>query len=259
MDVNCSGTHNCYDPSGSYGVLSTSNTAFQPAYGTATGWDFATGIGTPNVSNLVAAWPRSESADFTLSVAPASLAITQGTSGTYAVTISSIDGFSGGVTLAASGVPDGVTTGFSINPATSSSVLTLIVSDTASPGPATITITGTSGSLTHSAVVTLTVIALTPDFSLSASPANASVPRRHHGTSTITVNPLNGFTGTVNLTATGAPRDTILVFSPTSTTSSSVLTITSKGLVGLGTYTLTVTGTSGSLTHTTTINLTIEW
>ncbi|MBV9758970.1 MAG: S8/S53 family peptidase [Acidobacteriaceae bacterium] len=53
MDVPCTGTHNCYKPSGTYGVLSTSNSAYQKAYGTATGWDFATGIGTVNVNNLV--------------------------------------------------------------------------------------------------------------------------------------------------------------------------------------------------------------
>ncbi len=53
MDVNCSGTHNCYKPSGTYGVLSTSNSSYSKAYGTGTGWDFATGIGTVNVYNLV--------------------------------------------------------------------------------------------------------------------------------------------------------------------------------------------------------------
>jgi hypothetical protein len=57
MDVNCSGAHSCYRPSGTYGVLSTSTTAYKPAYGTATGWDFATGIGSVNVANLVSAWP----------------------------------------------------------------------------------------------------------------------------------------------------------------------------------------------------------
>lgn len=53
MDVPCTGTHNCYKPSGTYGVLSTSNSSYQKAYGTTTGWDFATGIGTVNVNNLV--------------------------------------------------------------------------------------------------------------------------------------------------------------------------------------------------------------
>jgi len=48
---------NCYRPSGStYGVLSTSNTADQPAYPTTTGWDFATGIGSVNAYNLIMNW-----------------------------------------------------------------------------------------------------------------------------------------------------------------------------------------------------------
>jgi hypothetical protein len=52
MDVPCQGIVNCYRPSGTYGVLSTSNSAYQPAYGTHVGWDFATGIGTVNAYNL---------------------------------------------------------------------------------------------------------------------------------------------------------------------------------------------------------------
>jgi subtilase family serine protease len=71
MDVNCKpltshgvtvGTFNCYYPStnpGPNGVLSTSNTSYKPAYGTHVGWDFATGVGTINVYNLVASWPGS--------------------------------------------------------------------------------------------------------------------------------------------------------------------------------------------------------
>jgi subtilase family serine protease len=57
MDINCTGSHSCYLPSGHYGVLSTSTSAYRPAYGTTTGWDFATGIGTVNVANLITAWP----------------------------------------------------------------------------------------------------------------------------------------------------------------------------------------------------------
>ena len=58
MDIPCRGLNNCYQPSGDfYGVLSTSNSTLLPAYGTTTGWDFATGIGTVNVQNLVTNWP----------------------------------------------------------------------------------------------------------------------------------------------------------------------------------------------------------
>lgn len=57
MDVVCEGTYDCYLDSATYGVLSTSDGAYQPAYGTQTGWDFATGIGTVNAANLVYNWP----------------------------------------------------------------------------------------------------------------------------------------------------------------------------------------------------------
>jgi Pro-kumamolisin, activation domain/Putative Ig domain len=56
MDVNCTGTIGCYLPSGSNGVLSLSRTAYQPAFATHVGWDFATGIGTINAANLVNHW-----------------------------------------------------------------------------------------------------------------------------------------------------------------------------------------------------------
>jgi subtilase family serine protease len=56
IDVPCSGSNNCYQPSGKTGVLSTSDSEFAPAYRTGTGWDFATGIGTVNAYNLVMAF-----------------------------------------------------------------------------------------------------------------------------------------------------------------------------------------------------------
>jgi subtilase family serine protease len=56
MDVNCSGTYGCYKPAGTYGVLSTSATAYSKAYGTTTGYDFATGLGSLNGYNLVYKW-----------------------------------------------------------------------------------------------------------------------------------------------------------------------------------------------------------
>jgi len=72
MDVPCTGPNNCYKPSGTYGVLSTSTSAYEPAYGTHPGWDFATGIGTVNAYNLVKAFGASPAPTPTIS--PASLA-----------------------------------------------------------------------------------------------------------------------------------------------------------------------------------------
>jgi uncharacterized repeat protein (TIGR01451 family) len=60
MDVNCTGSNNCYLPSGGNGVLSTSDAAYSRAYGAAAGWDFASGLGTVNASNLVKYWTSSD-------------------------------------------------------------------------------------------------------------------------------------------------------------------------------------------------------
>ena len=57
-NVPCYGTNNCYDPSADeYGVLSTSDTQLKVAYPAHTGWDFTSGLGSVNVTNLVNAWP----------------------------------------------------------------------------------------------------------------------------------------------------------------------------------------------------------
>jgi subtilase family serine protease len=57
-NVPCYGTNNCYGSAGlSYGVLSTSDSALHPAYTAHGGWDFSTGLGTVNVTNLVNRWP----------------------------------------------------------------------------------------------------------------------------------------------------------------------------------------------------------
>jgi hypothetical protein len=68
-----------------------------------------------------------------------------------------VGGFAGNVTLAASGLPSGVTATFGTNPTTGSSVLTLSATSTATTGAATVTVTGTSGSTTATTTIALAV------------------------------------------------------------------------------------------------------
>ena len=254
-DVDCIGTQNCYLPSGANGVLSTSDSAYQPAFSTTTGWDFATGIGTVNAYNLVNNWP----AGFTLTASPSSVTITQGgASGKSNITITSVNGFSGNVTLAASGLPTGVTAAFSPNPATSSSTLTLTASATAATGTATVTITGTSGTLRNTTVLSLTVNAL-KTFSLSASPNAVTITQGGaSGKSNTTITPVNGFSGNVTLAASGLPTGVTASFNPDPATSISTLTLTASATAKKGKATATITGTSGSLRATTTLTLTVD-
>jgi hypothetical protein len=98
-------------------------------------------------------------ADFSLTANPSSLSIGQGSSGTSTITVVPANGFNGNVNLSATGLPTGVTAGFSPNPTSTTSTLTLTVGASATRGTSTITITGTSGALTHSTAVQLTVTA----------------------------------------------------------------------------------------------------
>jgi subtilase family serine protease len=62
IDVNCTGTDNCFygTPSaGPNGVLSLSSSSYQPAFTANTGWDFATGIGSVDAYKLAFNWPTS--------------------------------------------------------------------------------------------------------------------------------------------------------------------------------------------------------
>ena len=97
--------------------------------------------------------------DFTISVSPASLNVTRGSTGQYTVTIGAVNGFSGTVSLSVSGLGSRVTGTFSPTSVTGSGTSTLSVTAArnASRGARTITITGVSGSLSHSTTATLNV------------------------------------------------------------------------------------------------------
>jgi len=195
---------------------------------------------------------------FTLSRFASSLSVTQGSSATDTITVTDVDGFSGSVTLAASGLPSGVTASFATNPTTGSSVVTFAASSTAATGTSTVTINGVSGSTKASTTVALTVNAkVTSGFSLSPSASSLSVKQGASGTDTIAVTDIGGFTGAVSFTATGLPSGVTASFSPASSTSSSVLTLAASSTAAAGTYTVTVTGTSGSTTASTSFTLTV--
>jgi hypothetical protein len=88
--------------------------------------------------------------------------------------------------------------------------------------------------------------------------ASTAVTRGATGTSTITVTPSGGFTGSVALSASGLPAGVTAAFSPASTTSTSTLTFTASSTATLGAATITITGVSGTLTHTATLTLTVN-
>jgi subtilase family serine protease len=234
-------------------------------YSGITGYDLCTGWGSPNTTGIINLLAGSATPSFTLSASPSSLSVTQGNSGTSTITVTDAGGFTGSVTLAASGLPSGVTAAFGTNPTTGTSVLTLTANSTATTGTSTVTITGTSGSLTATTTVALTVSATaSPNFTIAASPASLTVTQGAKGTSTITITSTGGFNSATTLSATGLPAGVTAAFSTNPVTpaangsATSTLTLTASASATVGAATVTITGTSGSTSHSTTIALTVN-
>ena len=133
-------------------------------------------------------------------------------------------------------------------------MLTLTATSTATPGQYSATITGTSGNLTVSTALSVSVSV--PSFTLSAG--GVSIGQGSSGSSYVDVNSSTGFGGSVHFAVTGLPSGVTASFSPNPTTSSSTLTLTASSTATPGTSTLTITGTSGSLTASTTATVTVS-
>src|SRR5439155_241915 len=194
--------------------------------------------------------------NFTLGASPLSQSVLPGGSTSYNVTISPTGGFSGQVNLRLDGLPIGAGGSFAPNPATASSTLSVTTGTGTPVGTYTLTITGVSGSLTHTTTVSLVVTAPV-NFTLGASPSSQTVLPGGSTSYSVTISPTGGFSGQVNLSVGGLPSGASGSYAPNPATASSTLSVTTGTGTPVGTYTLTITGVSGSLMHTTTVSLTV--
>ena len=135
-------------------------------------------------------------------------------------------------------------------------MLTLTASSVATPGSYAVTISGVSGTLSASTAISLTVTP-PPSFALTASPTSVTVAQGASVTDTITVVPQNGFTGNVTLSASGLPTGVTAAFTPTGSEGLYTATFTVAPTAAKGSATVTITGTSGALTHKTTFTLNV--
>ena len=119
----------------------------------------------------------------------------------------------------------------------------------------TFTPTDTADYTTATASVTLTV--LSPSFTLTASPTSYSVAQSGSQTGSISVTGSGGFNGSVTLSASGLPSGVTAAFSPNPTTGVSSLTVKASSKAATGSFAVTITGASGSLTANTSLALTV--
>jgi subtilase family serine protease len=243
------GTGSSYDAN-FHDVTSGSN-----GYSATTGYDLATGWGSPNGTTLLNS----------LSASPGAVSVVEGGTGSSTITSTVVGGFNAAVTLSYSALPSGVTASF--NPSSlatggGSSTLTFTVSATAATGTYPITITGTSGATTETTTVNLTVTApVAGSFTVSVSPSSGYLLEGQSGYATVTTATSGSFNAAISLSATGVPSGVTYSFSPASIAApgsgSAHFNLTVSRTAPTGTYPITITGTGGGVTKTTTLTLEI--
>src|SRR6266581_5677803 len=207
--------------------------------------------------------------DFFISANPNGLDLTPGSSATSTISLTSL-GFAGTVNLAASISSAGPSV--SLNPltvtlasgGTGTSTLTLSTTSTTPTGSYKITVTATSGSLAHSITLSLTVS--NSGFTISESPTSQAIPLGSEMQTAIYVSSVNGFSGNVNLVATPSSTAVACWFAYTLTNKATV-SVPSYGSAeqwptcgaygSAGSYTVTISGSSGSLNYSIVLPVTV--
>ena len=201
--------------------------------------------------------------DFVLSVSPASIGpLGIGASGSSTITVTPENGFVGTLDLTASPTP--------ANPAVTVNLASPSVTITSSSGPQTDRLTASASlggtfninvtaSITGFPSRTVIVPLKVTDYNVTAHPNTLPLVRGVSGITNITVTPLNGFTGTVNLVPHPPPEVTATLDFPSVTITSGnqndTLTVSSSTT---GTYRFNVTASStGFPSHNATVTVII--
>ncbi len=231
------------------------NFLLYPASGSCPGLGSGGSAGHGSFGPELHVWDMSASPDFSMSASPTSLSLNQGNIGTSTLSLTGFNGFNGLVPLTWS-APSFISVSFTnTNPTVSSSTVTstasITVGTNAPAGTYSVTITGANSQfqLTHSVTIQVQV----PDFSISASPTSVLVGPGNPATSAITVTSIGGLAGTVNLASAVSPSTGLSCsLNPASVTLGTSATSSLSCSGSDGSYTVTVQGTIGSLSHSTT-------
>lgn len=220
-------------------------------------------------------FPNVPPPNFAISPTPGSRSVTRGQNATFTVTVQNLNGFNSGVSLQVLGLPGNqVLPGTGFNPQTvvpspntsASSTLSIVTNGQTPTGTFPLTIQGTGNGVARAVTVNLTVTA-PADFTITATPASRTVTQGGSAGYTVSVQSLNGFSGSVGLFALGLPAGQPLPgtgFSPQTVAvqangvASSTLTIVTNGQTPANNYPITIEGRNGNLTRSASINLIVN-
>ena len=205
--------------------------------------------------------------DFSLGVSPATASVMGGAAGqSISVMATAMNGFAAQVMVSPGVLPAGVTA----KPATLTLMpgvaqnISFVAAATVATGAATVTLTGTSGTLSHSTTVALTTMAAPPpppDFSLTVTPTSQTLVEGTTGTAiSLVATAMNGFASPVDIGITGLPAGvTASPASPTLTPGTAQnVTLAASTSAATGAATVTFTGSAGALSHAATLGLTVQ-
>jgi len=142
--------------------------------------------------------------------------------------------------------------------------MTITTGATLPTGTYYLAVTGTNGTITKVTIFILYVTGVTGTFTLSASPSSQTVTAGQSTDYTVTITSQAAFSQSVDLSLSGQPSGVTGTFSPdpisvpSYTTKTSALTVNVASTTVAGTYTLTIKGTYGATTQTTTVTLTVQ-
>jgi len=133
------------------------NTQSPTKYPATTGYDLCTGWGTPTGSNTINALAGVGTNDFTVSATPTLVSTIRGGVSTSIVSVIPMNGLSGSISLSISNLPSGVSAVFGSVNVTTNTVLTITAGNNATIGTFAPVITASSGGLSHSVTLNLSV------------------------------------------------------------------------------------------------------
>ncbi len=215
--------------------------------------------------------------DFSVSTSSNSVAVPQGSAGTVSITAASLNHFSGDVSVTATITTSANAPGLTISQssvkltpeATASLSVTVSTTSSTTIGYYNITVQGKTNSLAHSITISAHVTPPppppTPDFYIYSNTSTLTTTQGTTISATLTISSVLSYSGNVALTALvypsgiNSPRVSLnltSLFLPAAGTNTTTFIVNAYNST-VGYYSVVITGTSGSLTHTVSIALSV--
>ncbi len=200
--------------------------------------------------------------DFKGIVGPLNTVLVPGGSVSFTVTLQPLNGFTGDVTLGMTDLPNGITPSYNpvtVHGASGPLTITLTASNSVQLGNYNLTLSGNSGTLTHSTTIPVEVNLSAGDFYGSVAPTTQNTAPGQTTSYQITIFPTGGYNANVTLSVSGLPAGVTANFSQNPVIGGSGTTTLTLNVPITSPqpqiYSFQITGTSGILTHTTTAYL----